>query len=215
MKKFLMGILLLGAMATTLSAQTTMETPFSQKPAWKTFVHGHLSTAVLYNGARAVAGNNQYFWLQGGSAQFENRFWRGLGVVAEAGGQHNANINGSGVALDSVTMIFGPRYTVEPGRIFSHRESSKRISIYGQFLAGEAYGFHSLFPGASASVSSANALALQAGGGANLRLSRHFSARLIEADWQRTELPNNADNTQNNLHLGAGVVWNINQETSD
>jgi len=47
------------------------------------------------------------------------------------------------------------------------------------------------------------------GGGMNIPVTRHISIRAIEADWLRTELPNNAANVQNNLRLGAGFVYRI------
>jgi hypothetical protein len=32
---------------------------------------------------------------------------------------------------------------------------------------------------------------------------------LAEADWLRTQMPNSSDNVQNNLRLGAGLVWHF------
>lgn len=157
-----------------------------------------LSYDATYSNSTAGGGN---FWLQGGNIQAHGQFWRGLGAVADVSGAHNANINSSGVGLDLVTATFGPRYTLWMPR--------KPISVYGQVLAGEAFGMNSLFPGIGGSGSnSANSFALVAGGGVNCA-RRRFSVRALEVDWVRTQLPNAGSNVQNNLRIGAGFVFHI------
>ena len=116
--------------------------------------------------------------------------------LRDIGGAHNANVNSTGVGLDMVTATFGPRYTC------SHR----RVGVYGQGLVGEAIGFNSIFPHQTGLQTTANSLAVKAGGGINVNLAPHFALRLIEADYLRTQLPNSTDNVQNNLTLGAGIV---------
>jgi hypothetical protein len=54
---------------------------------------------------------------------------------------------------------------------------------------------------------SADSLALYAGGGVNLRLKNRFALRAIEANWLRTQMPNATTNVQNNLRLGAGLIY--------
>ena len=44
-------------------------------------------------------------------------------------------------------------------------------------------------------------------GGMNVPLSGHLAVRAFEADWLRTQLPNATTNVQNNLRLGAGLVF--------
>jgi hypothetical protein len=155
--------------------------------------------AIVYNALRAniVPGDN--FWMQGGSAQIHGQFWRGLGVVADVAGLHTANANGAGEGLDLVTAAFGPRYTWP----LAHR----RCALFGQVLIGEANGFHSVFPTANGVESSTHGLALEVGGGLNLPLSRHLAVRAFEADWLRTQLPNSTTGVQNNLRVGAGLVF--------
>jgi len=155
-----------------------------------------LEVAIVYDASRA---DGTSFWQQGGSVQLEGRFWRGLGAVADIGGLHTGNMHGSGVGLDMVTATFGPRYSYPLRR--------RPYSIYGQVLAGEANGFNSAFPGKNGVQTVANSLALLAGGGVNLHLKNHLSARLVEVDWLRTQVPNGSDNVQNDLRLGAGLVW--------
>lgn len=160
---------------------------------------GRFDVAVMYQAARSnpVGGSN--FWMQGGSAQLHARLWRGLGGVAEIAGAHNGSISSSGVGLDLITLTFGPRYT--------WNYPQKRLSFYGQALAGEAFGRNSLFPRSSGSADShATSVAFSLGGGINYALPHHLSLRAIQADWMRTQLPNATTNVQNNFRVGTGIA---------
>jgi hypothetical protein len=186
-------VLLLGAWMMVAQAGWG-QSPSAAKPA-----SSSLDVAVLYNASRQnnVAGTS--FWMQGASVQIHGQFWRGLGVVADVAELHTANMQGSGVGLDLVTATFGPRYTWAP--------SSRHYAIFAQVLAGEANGLNSVFPAAAGTTSNATSLALQAGGGMNIHLTPHIAVRAFEADWLRTQLPNATTNVQNNLCLGAGLVF--------
>jgi hypothetical protein len=168
--------------------------PEKQEPA--RFEVGFTYDSVLAN---LTTGNE--FWMQGGSMQIQARLWHGLGVVADVGGLHTASVNDSGTGLDLITTTFGPRYTWSP--------LPRRFAFFGQVLAGEAHGMNSMFPSGAVFDSSGNSLALQIGGGINLPLTRHFSARALEANWLRTQLSNATTNVQNNLCLGAGIVYQL------
>lgn len=184
MHKYFGGALLVGAMmAARLAAQ---EAP----PV-------HFEVAITYNALHASTTGNGSFWMQGGSAQVEGRFWRGLGGVADVAGMHTGNILSSGVGLDMLVTTFGPRYT------WSHQ----KVSIFGQGLVGEVSGFDSVFPSSSGASAGAHGLAVLAGGGMNVGISPHLSVRAIEADWLRTELPNSTTGVENNLRLGAAIVY--------
>jgi hypothetical protein len=155
--------------------------------------------AITYDASRTNVISGNSFWMQGGSVQMHGQFWHGLGVVADVAGLHTNSINDSAVGLDMVTATFGPRYTW-PVR-------SARYSFFGQALAGEANGINSVFPGVSQASSTADGLAVQLGGGMNVNLKRHLAIRAFEADWLRTQLPNSTTSVQNNLRLGAGIVF--------
>ena len=150
-------------------------------------------TYVATRGNIAGAGS---FWMQGAGFQFHAPVWRGVGVVADLAGTHAASIQSTGAGLDLLTLSFGPRYT------WSH----SKVSMYGQVLAGAAFGFHSIFPSSQGVSSSAKGLAVLTGGGVNLALQHHLAVRLIEAGWLRTQLPNGTSNVQNDLRIGFGVV---------
>jgi hypothetical protein len=183
-------MLLLGAM-TTASVSAQSNNSSALKPAY-------LDLAVTCNPTEANVAAGSGFAMQGGSVQLHGQFWRGFGVVADVSGLHNGNMHSSGVGLDMVTAVFGPRYTWQPAQ--------RRYAIYAQFLAGEANGLHSVFPSARGASDSAGSIAWLAGGGMNISLTRHLALRAFEADWLRTQLPNAATNVQNNLRVGAGIV---------
>lgn len=180
-------VLLLGAImmvAAGAAAQTA-------KPQSRTEV------AFTWDGMHSDITGGGSFWMQGAGLQLHERIWRGVGAVADGAGTHSGTIGSTGVGLDLLTVTFGPRYT------WSHR----KLSLYGQGLVGQAFGFDSLFPSPRGANSSDNSLAVLAGSGMNVAVSPRVAVRLIEADWLRTQLPNSAGNTQNDLRLSAGVVF--------
>jgi hypothetical protein len=189
------AVLLLGAMlGTPLVAQDSSALP-----------HGRIELAIGFNGTRPAASSNENFWMQGGTLQLHGQFWHGLGLVADISGMHTGNMHGSGLGLDLVTVTFGARYThaVSAKQRFQHLP----LSIFVQELTGEAFGLNSQFPATGGVTSSSYGAAFLSGGGINLKLSHHFVARAMEADWIRTQLPNASGNAQNDLRLLSGVVY--------
>jgi hypothetical protein len=195
MRKKLSYALLLGAvLSTPLLVQSQSQTGTS-KPDANSTPPSQLEAAVTLNplfagtpmSSSAVSGNS--FIMKGGSAQLDGRLWGGLSLTADFGG----------VGLDLLTITFGPRYSWQ----------KNRYSIYGQMLAGEAWGRNSVFPSLSGPSSSANSLALLGGGGINRQICKRYTVRLFEADWLHTRLPNSTTNAQNDLRVGAGIVVRI------
>lgn len=170
---------------------------------------GEVSVALTYAAAHARQTDGTQFWLQGSSFSTNARFYRGLGLAASATGLH-AGSSGARAPLDLFTIAFGPSYIVDAGH---------HLSLFGEALLGEAHGFHSVFStgsGAQPSLvygttDSANALALQTGGGIDLRFGHHTSLRLVQVDYLRTQLPNGGSNLQNNLRVTAGLVFRSKQ----
>ncbi len=165
----------------------------------------NLNLALTYNAQRGVATAGSSFWAQGGSAELTATFYRGLGMTADVTGSHAGSI-GPRVGLTLVTATFGPTYTWD---LPQHGKLHRQWKLFGESLAGIANGTDSVFPNLRGAQSSANSLALQLGGGVDLDFSRHFSIRVLQGDWLRTQLPNATSNVQNNLQLGAGFVWRL------
>jgi outer membrane immunogenic protein len=73
---------------------------------------------------------------------------------------------------------------------------------------GGAHASGSLVEG-SGSSTGGGAFASLVGGGVDLRATRRFSIRLVEADYLVTTFDNGGNNHQNNFRIGAGVVFHF------
>jgi hypothetical protein len=180
-----------------VTATTYLSSSWGQPPSPRQEID--LAVTYVAQGSNLTPG--QSFWRQGGSLELSTESYHGLGIAANFAGSEANNIVGSGIDLNTFTSTFGPRYTW-------HRRSG-RVSLFGQGLIGESHGWNSIFPQATGATSEFNTFALQVGGGADLRISRHFAIRALQADWIRTEFPNATTNVQNTLRLGAGVVLRL------
>jgi peptidoglycan-associated lipoprotein len=168
-----------------------------------------VDVAVTYNAVRANHVTSESFWMQGGAVELQARFFHGLGLAARVEGVLAGASTTGAVPLNLVTAVFGPRYTVA-----SH---SGRYTVFGEGLVGEANGFHSLFTEGSGPVgsvnagvtSSANALAVETGGGVDVRLNRRLAVRVLQGNYLRTQFPNATTNVQNSFSVGAGLVLRL------
>ena len=179
----------------------------AQQKDFGNYSAGTVDLTLTYQAA--YNGSTHSFWLQGGSCQLEGHIWRGLGEVADITGLHTSDMHGSGVGLDLVTATFGPRYTVQVHDLVHRMDSKRRIALYGEALGGVANGFNSIFPAINAAEESETGTAMLLGSGINYAWTKHVSIRAIDAAWLRTTLPNGTNNVQNNLRLGAGIVWKL------
>jgi len=158
--------------------------------------------------AEIAPGNCGCFWLQGGGADVAITFGKGLGIAAAFNGDHASNI-APGVDANRVAFMAGPRYTRRIHTWSADSQQERILQFFGEGLFGITHAFDSVYPASSGVASSANAFAMQAGGGINLRLSKNFGLRLLQVDYARTTLPNNASNTQNDLRLAFGIAWHF------
>ena len=190
------------AMAISVAAMTN---PLSaQESASASDQAVHLDVTVAYNTTLADIMTNDglrtYSFLQGGSAQFHSRFYRGLGAAIDVSGGYTSNFNNNGLGLSLITVVVGPRYTWVLPR-------QTKYELYGQALGGEAFGINGYFPTSTGIVSNANSLALEVGGGMNIALRPHLALRAFQLNWLRTQLPNSATNVQNYAQVGVGVTY--------
>jgi opacity protein-like surface antigen len=165
-----------------------------------------IDLAITYDALHTNHITAQSFWAQGGAVELGARAWRGLGIAARVEGDHAGANSTTSEPLSLVTAVFGPRYTLET--------RSHRYAIFGEGLVGISNGFHSLFSEGSGPVgsvnagttSSSNALAVDVGGGLDVRLNHRVAVRAFRASYLRTQFPNTITNAQNSLSLSAGVV---------
>ena len=119
-----------------------------------------------------------------------------LGLVGEVGTVRASRISLLGQNLALTTFLAGPRIVL-PGR---------RMSPFGEFMAGGAHAGDSYFPNSSSGASSASSFAYSAGGGLDFDLNSRYSIRLFDASFLHTSFPNGANGTQRQLQINAGVV---------
>ncbi len=130
----------------------------------------------------------------GGSASLAYNLNRWFGVVGDFGGYHTGSINNTSVDATSYTYMFGPRVSFR---------NNTRVTPFAQVLFGGAYGNVDWTPAAA----SANVFALAAGGGFDVELTRHFSWRVIQAEYVMTRFDNPTGSfPQNNLRVSSGLL---------
>jgi hypothetical protein len=193
MRQLIVRLLLAAAsLPVALMARAQQHLPVGQLDLGITYAAGH---------ANFVPGNT--FWMQGGSIELAGHVTHGFAAVADITGLHAGASGPTTVPINLVTDTFGPRYTA----LVARRTSKHPVFLFGQGLIGEAHGFHSVFPGPNGATSSALSFALQVGGGADMALSPHITLRAAQVGWLRTQLPNASSNVQNDLRVGAGIVF--------
>ena len=161
---------------------------------------GVLSLALTLDSAGANITTSNSFWLTGGSAELNASLSHGFGLTASITGLHTGN-SGGGVPVNLIIETFGPSYSLQS------RRGKHPATFFVHGLLGEANGFNGVYPKSTGPDTSANGLAAKVGGGLDLKISHHVSVRLFEANWLRTQLPNSTTNVQNDLELGAGIVF--------
>jgi hypothetical protein len=166
-----------------------------------------VTLGLTYSAQRAKTTNNNCncFWLQGGAADINWKAWRNLGITAEINGGHASNI-GPGVDLSKIDLLLGPRFTWQPS---AWKLGKRRLSIFGEFLAGGTHAFNTVVPTNSGVTNSATSFALQTGVGSNLWLTPHLGWRVMEMDYGYSQLPNAGSGTQSEFRIATGIVWKI------
>jgi hypothetical protein len=162
------------------------------------------------------------FRASGGSGQFVYNFNNWFGAVADVGGVHNGDMAGFHADTTIVNILGGPRVTLL-------RRS--RFRPFFEFLMGSVYGTSStsiILPPATPLPSgpiinptpgqpittrlgaSQWVFGLMAGGGLDIRLTKHVTFRPVEVDYYMTRLqnlPTLGVSNQNNLRYSAGLMY--------
>ena len=156
------------------------------------------------------------FNADGGSAQFVYNFYKGVGLTFDAGAVTKSTFGG---VFDNrqTHFLIGPRYGF-------HNHS--RFTPFGEVLFGGAEASVStsiieaptVLPSTSITVpdnvsakltASRTSFAMMAGGGVDIRLSKHFTYRLIDADYFLTRpisFLSGGNVNKNNLRVTTGVA---------
>jgi hypothetical protein len=125
----------------------------------------------------------------GGSGQLEFNATRWLGVVGDLGGYAVAR-NGF-ATTHQISYLAGPRVNFRGGR----------VTPFAQVLLGAMWASDAIVLG------SKFAFATAAGGGIDVRVSRHFAVRPVQAEYFLTKFRDGANDRQNNFRYSAGIVF--------
>lgn len=149
-----------------------------------------------YVHTNAPAGDCGCFSMNGGNGWLGFHLGHGVAIVGEVAVQHAGNIANTGADLTLTSFLAGPRYTVD---------AFGRLQPFAQVLLGGAHASGGLSP-SNSGYGSSNSFAAIAGGGLEVWLNERIALRAIEADYYYTGFNNGANDRQNNLRIGAGLV---------
>ena len=171
-----------------------------------------METFLGYTFTRANSATNiPAFSANGGSGQFVYNFGSWIGAVADMGAVHNGNIQGINLDSTVANFLLGPRVSVRKW---------SRITPYFQTLFGGVYATTSTSASELELVDSLpvgfnlratrqqTAFAMTAGGGLDIKISKHVSFRPVQLEYFLTRLHDyrsGTDNNQNNLRYSAGL----------
>jgi hypothetical protein len=165
-----------------------------------------IDVALTYNAERGelAPGNCGCFWLQGAGVDAAVSLRNGMGIAATFNSGRAPHV-APGVDIVKVQYLAGPRYTFT-----AHGKTAEpraRLQLFGQALFGGVHAFDGAYPSPTGLSTEASSFAIEAGGGANLLLAHGFGVRVVEVDYVRNALPNNASNAQNDACIAFGVTW--------
>jgi opacity protein-like surface antigen len=129
----------------------------------------------------------------GGGGQIEYNVNRWLGAVADLGGFLATSSGNGAFAGAGLTYLFGPRVNIRRGK----------VTPFAQVLFG---GIRTT-DGIAQSTGTENNFAMTAGGGIDVKVSKHVAVRPVQAEYFLTKIPDGLNNRQNNFRFSAGVVF--------
>jgi opacity protein-like surface antigen len=158
------------------------------------------------------------FNANGGSGQFAFNFSKWVGIAVDAGAVHKSVINGAKVDTTVANLVAGPRvsfhnhsrYTPFGQVLFgaAYGTASTRISLLPDADSITAFGLDSASPISARLQASHTVFAMMAGGGLDIKLSKHVAFRPFAMDYYLTRPPRlgtTNDVNRNNWRFSAGV----------
>ena len=145
---------------------------------------------VRYNASPRISGVPRFESANanGLSGQFTYNPYSSLGLVAELSGYAVAR-QGFNTTYQ-ISYLFGPRVNAPRGKITPFAQV-----LLGRVWAEDGFTFGSV-----------TAFGMTAGGGIDLKLSRHMAIRLGQAEYFLTKFADGNNNRQNNFRFGTGIV---------
>ena len=123
----------------------------------------------------------------GGQLVFNANSW--LGILGDVGGVWATNSTSSGAA---VPLLFGPRVNFRRGVVTPFAQVLFGGVVTSSGIQQSGWQTH---------------FAMAAGGGIDIKVSRHFSIRPVQAEYFLTKIPDGLNDRQNNFRFSAGIVF--------
>ena len=157
--------------------------------------------AAVYQWVRANAGPGECgcFGMNGGGISGPWNFRGPWSAVVDVSSEFTGSAPLTGDSLTFTSFLAGARYRV-PQPWF---EGSHKPQPFVQILLGAAHAGGGVAGVADGSYE----FATRMGGGIDVPVSSHFAVRVIQLDYYLTTFANSTNNHQNNLSVGAGIVY--------
>ncbi len=172
-----------------------------------------ISGCSLWRAAPISAGNRITSTHRGSaSVAYNLNDW--LGLVADFGGFRVTRFGPGGTPTGGIVPASGNVFSYLAGPRFSYRKFD-RLTPFAQVLFGGAHASPVTLSACAAvctPLSSENAFAMTAGGGLDLKVSRHLAVRVVQAEYLLTRFADDSANAgerivQNNVRLSTGIVF--------
>ena len=210
------------AMAVLLTSALSLHAQSRINPAIGSIEYPKVELFLGYTHVGTVANDtvpgNRMVALNGGSTSIAFNLNRYLGLVADFGGYDDSQLQltGTGANQPLVVNSSGTAYTFLFGPRLSFRNST-RFTPFAQLLAGGVHASDVPISGctgvACTPLPAQTAFAMTAGGGLDIRLTRHFFIRAVQAEYMMTRFADvavgstGAATTQNDLRLSSGLLF--------
>jgi hypothetical protein len=176
---------------------------------------------LRYNSAQTIPA----FTANGGIGTFAWNFNNHIAMEAELGGYHNGNVNNYQFDTTSFSYLFGPRFSWGRSKrwdpyihtLFGGQNASTSIAE-GSVLVVNPLSTEKLHDGRYQTAT--NSFAMSIGGGLDIKLSKSFTLRPVQADYYLTrfEVPdvtepigttNARARSQHDFRYAAGIAFNF------
>jgi len=187
-----------------------------QQPHPKDFPRTEVFLGYSYLRAMpTLADGNRLVTLNGGNASIAYNFNRYFGLVTDFAGYADSELRLSGPGANPPRVVdsTGTAYTFLFGPRLSFRQH-ERFTPFLQVLAGGAYATAVPIDGCNTApctpLPEQGSFAMTAGGGLDVKVSRHLAVRLFQAEYLMTrfaDLTTTSRQNQNDMRLSAGLVF--------
>jgi outer membrane immunogenic protein len=157
--------------------------------------------AAAYHWVRANAGPGQCgcFGMNGGGLSGSWNFRGSWSAVVDISAENTSSAPPVNNSLTLVSYLAGVRYKIPQPWL----EGNHKPQPFAQIILGAAHA-----GGGVAGVADGSyRFATRIGGGIDFPLSAHFAVRIIQIDYYLTTFTNASNDHQNNLLVGAGIVY--------